>query len=111
MTVEVEDYDGVKVLRLRGELAGGEKDVFVESVTDLLGQPGARLVFDLGGVSFMNSAGLGALVRLVAQANVQEARIILANLSAYITGVVEMTKLNRFFEICPTTQDAVQALA
>ena len=111
MTVEVEDYDGVKVLRLRGELTGGEKDVFVESVTDLLGKPGARLVFDLGSVSFMNSAGLGALVRLVAQANVQEARIILANLSAYITGVVEMTKLNQLFEIRPTTQDAVQALA
>jgi anti-anti-sigma factor len=69
------------------------------------------VVLDLAGVPFVNSAGLGDLVRLVAQANVQEARVILASPSAYLGGVLELTKLDRFFETSPTVAEAVQRLA
>ena len=111
MTIRVEDCDGVKVLHVQGELTGGDgKSELVDSVTDLLSGPNARIVLDLSEVSYMNSAGLGDVVRLVAQANVQEARVVLANLSAYMTGVVEMTKLNQFFEIYPSSEDALKVL-
>ena len=33
----------------------------------------------------------------IAQANVQEARVVLASLSPYLAGVLETTRLNRFF--------------
>lgn len=110
MNIETENHEGVKVLRLTGELAGGEGNPLVDAVTDLLSNRGARVVLDLSGVHYMNSAGLGDLVRLVAQANLQEARVVLANLSAYLAGVLEMTKLDRFFEIHATVAEALQAL-
>lgn len=110
MNVNVEDVDGVKILHLEGDLSGTGRNILVEVVTDLLAAPQARLIIDLGQVHYMNSAGLGDLVRLVAQANVQEARVVLANLSAYISGVIEMTKLNRFFEIHPTIEDALRQM-
>lgn len=111
MTIDIEDHDGIKLLRLKGELVGGEGNVLVDAITDLLTNPNARMALDLGNVRYMNSAGLSDLVRLVAQANVQEARVILANPSAYLAGVLEMTKLDRFFEIHPSANEALQTLA
>ena len=111
MTIDVEDHDGVKLLKLTGELTGGEDSALVDTVTDLLANRHARIVLDLGDVHYVNSAGLGELVRLVAQANIQESRVVLANLSAYLAGVLEMTKLDRFFETRPTVSEALEALA
>ncbi|GAF89796.1 unnamed protein product, partial [marine sediment metagenome] len=79
MTIDIEDHEGIKLLRLGGELTGGEENALVDTVTDLLAGRNARIALELGNVQYMNSAGLSDLVRLVAQANVQEARVILAN--------------------------------
>ena len=111
MTIDVEDRDGIKLVRIQGEVVGEEKSPLIETVTDLLASPNARIVLELDGVSFMNSAGLSSLVRLVAQSNLQEGRIILANLSTYLAGVLEMTKLDRFFEIRANAEEALAALA
>jgi anti-anti-sigma factor len=115
MTINVEDHGGIKLVRLRGELRGegsGQSDIdLIETVTDLLARPRAAIVLDLAGVSYMNSAGLGELVRLAAQANVQEARLVLASPSPYVAGVLEATKLDRFFETRHTAEEALQSLA
>jgi len=110
MNIEVVDHDGVKLLRLKGELAGEGRSRLVDAVTDLLSTPNKGLILDLGGVTYVNSAGLGDLVRMVAQANVQETQVVLTNLSSYLTGVLETTRLNRFFDVCPTSEDALRRL-
>jgi anti-anti-sigma factor len=111
MEVKVEDVDGIKVLRLCGELAGDERDSLVETFTDMLGTPKARIVLDLSGVTHINSAGLGELVRMVGQANVQEARVILAGASPFVMGVFSTTRLDRFFDISPDVPDALRQLS
>ena len=111
MDIAVEDHDGVKLVRLVGQLIGEDKDDLVETVMDLLGSPKARIVLDLGAVDYTNSAGLSELVRLVAQSNLQEARVILASPTNYLAGVLEMTKLDHFFEIAPTNEDALKQLS
>ena len=110
MTVETRDHEGIKIVRPFGELRG-EDTMLVKCVTDLLTSPGNRVVLDLGDVPFMNSAGLGTLVRIVAQANTQECRVVLANLSPFIAGAMNTTQLDRFFEIYATTEDATRKLS
>jgi anti-sigma B factor antagonist len=110
MTFEIEERGGVRIIPMHGELAGDDSGDFVEAVTNLLGGPGARIVLDLHDVQFMRSDGLGVLVRVTAQANVQEGRIILANPSPFVAGVLSTTRLDRFFEICPTVDDAIKKL-
>ncbi len=109
MTVEIEDRAGIHIVRLRGELVGEHAD-FVDTVTNMLTGPGARIVVDLAAVPFMNSTGLSELVRVTAQANVQEGRVVLAALSPFVAGVLQTTQLDRFFEICPTIEAALTKL-
>ncbi len=109
MTLDIEEQAGIKIVRLRGELVGQHAE-FVETVTNLLTAPGVRILLDLGQVPFMNSTGLSELVRVTAQANIQEGRIVLANLSPFVAGVLQTTQLDRFFEICPTIEYALEKL-
>lgn len=110
MNFQTEEQDGIHVVTIAGELVGGHTQL-VEEVTNLLTAPRARIILDLAGVPFMNSTGLSELVRITAQANIQEARVVLANLSPFVSGVLQTSQLDRFFDISPTVGDAIQKLS
>jgi anti-anti-sigma factor len=110
MTIDVEDRSGVTIVRLRGEFGSEYPGRFVRTVTELLQGPQTRIVVDLSEVSYMSSTGLGELVRVTAQANTQEGRVVLAEPSPFVRGVLETTQLHRFFELHPTVDQALAAL-
>lgn len=96
-----------QIVKLSGDLRDGEclADLF-SAVTGA----STRLVLDLSDVSFVSSAGLGALVRLVAYANTLEARVALAAPSPFVANLLDVTHLNRFFEIHPSADAAAAAV-
>lgn len=110
MTINIEDHEGIKVLRLHGELTGDEEHALVETIAELIEEDNLRVVVDLAQVTFMNSAGLGDLVRVAAQVNTREGRMMLASLSPFVEGVLRSTNLDRFFEVADTVDKAVERL-
>ncbi len=110
LTIDIEDQAGTSVVRLKGELADSGDHALVAAGRRLLEKDGARVVFDLGQVSFLSSCGLGDLVRLTAQANSQGARIILANLTPFVSELLSTTCLDKFFEVCPDIEAALARL-
>jgi anti-anti-sigma factor len=72
-----------------------------------VGQKGTRLIVDLGGSPRVNSAGIGNLVALTADANTNESRVVLCNLQPYVSMVIGVTKLDRFFTIATDLETAV----
>jgi anti-sigma B factor antagonist len=111
MKVDVEDRSGVSLVHVFGHLIGGDDSELLRKVTGLIDRSNARVVLDLSGVEFISSAGLGDLVRITAQANSQAARLVLASPSPFVAGVLETTRLTRFFDICPTVEAAIARLA
>ncbi len=107
MHVNVSRQGAAAVLRLQGELTEQNQGGWVDTATNLLSTRGARLVVDLAAVPFVNSTGIGDLVRVNSQANVQECRVILAAPSPFVEGVLQTTRLDKFFEVCPTVEAAL----
>ena len=108
MSFSIEDHAGTKVVYLHGEMVGANP-ALVEAVTNLLTAPGVRVVISMADVPFMNSTGLADLVRLTAQANVQEGQVILTDLSPFVAGVLQTTQLIRFFETAATVDEALSS--
>lgn len=106
MNIDIETKDGIHIVHIQGDLVGEHSDL-IEEVTNLLTGPGVGVVIDLRAVPFMNSTGLSELVRITAQANVQEDRIALAGPSPFVAGVLQTTQLNRFFDVYPTLDEAL----
>jgi anti-anti-sigma factor len=110
MNFEISARDGVHVVRLHGELDAVNTQRFVQAVTDLFTGPNSAVVLDLSDIAFLNSMGLGTLVRLVGQGNTQQTRVVLASLRPFVEGILSTTKLDRFFETFPTTDAAIAAV-
>jgi anti-sigma B factor antagonist len=110
MQIEVQELGSNAVVSLTGDLTGGSNDVVVEGVVGLLDKGVIRIVLDLSHVGFVGSLGIGDLVRIVTQANTLGGRVILAGPTPFVAGVLKTTKLDKFFEICATTEEATARL-
>ncbi len=111
MFLDTRVESGFNVLNVGGELGGPDDATLIERVRDLMSGPGASLIVDLSEVTFINSTGINTLVRMTAQANVQEQRIVYAGPSPMVAGVLRTTQLDRFLAVFPTTAAAAKGLA
>jgi anti-sigma B factor antagonist len=70
----------------------------------------ARVVIDLGGVSFMDSTALGILVRAVRELGERNAdvRVVLPHTSA--RRIFELTMLHELLPVAPSRQEALAEL-
>jgi anti-anti-sigma factor len=105
LTLDLED--GIPVAHTLGPLDETARGVFREHLHPLVGKPGGRLVLDLAGSPRINSAGIGNLVALTADANTNESLVVLCNLQPYVEMVVRVTKLDRYFAVEPDVPAAV----
>jgi anti-sigma B factor antagonist len=102
--------DGVSVLDLEGRIVlGEESSALRERVKNLLGQDHKKIVLNMGNVSYIDSAGLGALVASYTSAKNQGAILKLVNLGSKFREVLQVTKLLTVFEVYDTEQAAISS--
>jgi anti-anti-sigma factor len=94
-----------------GPLDESAREHFREKLHPLVGKSGTRLVIDLSGSPRINSAGVGNLVALVADANTQGSRVVLCAPAPFVVGVLSVTKLDQYFSLAATRDEAIQLLA
>ncbi|MFG0306869.1 MAG: STAS domain-containing protein [Phycisphaerales bacterium JB040] len=68
-----------------------------------------KLVVDLGGVEYMDSSGLATLVEIMRHAKSSGATMRLAALNEKVRAIFEIARLDQFFTIVPTVDDALNA--
>ena len=108
MEVNVTRHDDYVVARVGGNLDETAREPFREHLHPLFAAKGTRLIVDLSDSTRINSAGIGNLVALVADANTNDSRVILCGLQPYVSMVIGVTKLDRFFEIAANLDEAVE---
>jgi anti-sigma B factor antagonist len=107
MDLNVSRHDDYVVARLGGNLDESARDPFREHLHPLFATKGTNLIVDLSDSPRINSAGIGNLVALVADANTNDSRVIVCNLQPYVSMVISVTKLDKFFEIAASVDEAI----
>jgi anti-sigma B factor antagonist len=108
VAVQVERQDGV--VAVRGDLdVEGAPELRRELISAIEEEPGRRLVVDLEGVEFIDSAGLGILVGGRRRARTGDGELVLVATGLAVLRVLELTGLTRAFEIHPTREAALDA--
>ena len=108
--MEIENLDNYTLVTLHGVLDDEMKSDFDEQLHPLIEVRGARLVIDLSHCQRITSAGIALLVTLIARANMKGGRVVFANPAPFVMTVFEMAKLDRYFEICDTTSEAISVI-
>ncbi len=108
MELHVSHEDGYVMAATTGPIDVSAGELFREYLHPLVGQSGTRLVLDLSGSDRINSVGLGELVSLVSNANMNSSRVILAASPPFVSIVFSRSGLDRFFATADSVPDAVR---
>ncbi len=94
------------VMRLDGRLSLETVHNFVQTLRP---EPAAQLILDLSGVSFLDSAGVGALVQIFVHRRNQGKTFALTGLTMQSGAVIQVAGLTKLLPIHGTVADALAA--
>ena len=98
----------ITILDLKGKLTtGGGAELLRDKVTSIVFQGQTRVLLNLAGVPYMDSGGLGELVRCSMAARRANGAVKLVNLTSRITDLLTITKLLTVFDTFDTEAEAL----
>jgi len=112
LKITTHEVDGVTVVALDGHVVLGEETSSLrDKVKALLAEGKKKIVLDMKNVTFIDSAGLGALVGVHHSANTRGASLRLCNLGAKFKELLQITRLLTVFDVYNTEADAVRSFS
>jgi anti-sigma B factor antagonist len=112
MHIDERTIGDVVVLDLRGRVMLGEGDELLrDKVNSLMNQGRKKIVLNLAEVPYIDSAGLGEVVRTFTTVSRQGGHLKLLNLTKRITDLLAITKLLTVFDTYDSEQEAVQSFS
>jgi anti-sigma B factor antagonist len=110
MQIEERVVGNVTILDLKGKVTLGEGDeVLKDKINSLIQQDRKKILLNLENVPYIDSAGLGEIVRTYTTVSRQGGQLKLVNLTKRITDLLSITKLLTVFETFDAEQDALKS--
>ncbi len=110
MQIEERIVGDVTILDLKGKMTLGEGDELLkDKINSLIHQGKKKLLLNLEGVPYIDSAGLGEIVRTYTTVSRQGGSLKLVNLTKRITDLLSITKLLTVFETFDAEKDAISS--
>src|SRR5512143_1809624 len=110
MHIDERNVGDVVVLDLKGKITLGEGDEQLkDKVNSLVNQGQKKILLNLEGVPYIDSAGLGEIVRTYTTVSRQGGSLKLLNLTKRIQDLLSITKLLTVFETFDSEGDAIRS--
>ncbi len=108
MKSEIRDRGDIRIIGLSGKVTIGAGDVKIRELIDSsLAQGKKKILLDLGGVSTIDSSGIGEMVACYTTVTRNQGQLKLMNLSPKISDILQVTQLITVFDIFDDEQEAV----
>lgn len=112
MKVEAKELNGVKIIKLVGQVRISTQNEFKDILDELVIQSkGQTVIINMDGVVYMNSTGLGIIIDTYKKFKEGKGRLVLCNLLPDIMNLFEVTRLNRFIEIYDNESEALKKIS
>jgi anti-sigma B factor antagonist len=110
MDIKERVVESVSVLDLSGKIVLGEGDMQIkERIRDLLSDGQRKILLNLGDVSYIDSAGLGALISTYATVKREGGQLKLVNLTKRVQDLLAITKLITVFDTFDSEKEALDS--
>jgi len=109
LRISTRTVNGVLIVDFAGRIIFGEETAYLRDLVKKLIAERHNLVFNLSGVNYIDSGGLGTLVALYTTARNSGVSIKLANLTRNVGDLLQVTKLVTIFDVHENEQKAVDS--
>jgi anti-sigma B factor antagonist len=108
MKYEIRDLGDVRIVGLSGKITIGGGDVKIRELVDnALSDSKNKIIFDLGGVSAIDSSGIGEMVACYTTVAKHGGKLKLMHLSPKINDILQVTQLITVFDVYDDEQEAL----
>jgi stage II sporulation protein AA (anti-sigma F factor antagonist) len=107
MDVKMEYVGTLPVVVLSGRLDMAAAPLFDAEMAPLLAQPHPRILLDLGGVTYISSAGLRSVLALVKHTSKHGGRLALVDIAPQIREIIEISGFPSLMDIYPDRASAL----
>src|SRR4029078_10433405 len=109
MQIEERVVGNVTILDLKGKVTLGEGDeVLKDKINSLIHQDRKRILLNFADVPYVDSAGLGEIVRTYTTVSRQGGQLKLVNLTKRITDLLSITKLRTLSQTYDAEREALK---
>lgn len=109
LRISTRTLNGILVVDCAGRIVFGEESAILRDTVRKLISESSRIVLNLGGITYIDSGGLGTLVSLYTTAHNAGGNVKLANLTQRVGDLLQVTKLLTIFEVFDSEEKAVQS--
>ena len=110
MNISERVVEGVSILDLSGKIVLGEGDIQIKDrIRDLLADGQRRILLNLADVSYIDSAGLGAIISCYTTAKREGGQLKLVHLTKKVQDLLAITKLITVFETFESEKEAIES--
>src|SRR5215467_11371821 len=100
----------VTIVDISGRIVLGEESALLRNLlSDLIGKGQKKILFNLGNVSYIDTSGLGFLIKALSSVRKEEGELKLLNLTQKVQDVMQITKLYTVFDIFDDEVAAVRS--
>lgn len=100
--------NGFVLLKVNGWLTIKNKATFENAIDEI---HGSDAILEMSGLQYMDSAGLGSLLKAYVAAQKYGGRLVLAGLVPRVRDLLQLTKIEPLFQIYPGVEEANAALS
>ena len=113
MQISQRTVGDVVIVEVSGKITLGEGGgtILKDKMRSLIQQGHKKLLLNLGGVAYVDSAGLGEIVQAYATVNKEGGKLKLLNLTKRIKDLLSITKLLTVFDTFDNEAEAVASFA
>jgi anti-sigma B factor antagonist len=109
LEVRAEREPHVTILHLSGEVDLRTSPQLRGTLLGVIDEKPGRIILDLSGVSYVDSSGVGTIVELKRRAMRHKSKVVLVGLQERVRSVLEITRLDKFFDITSSIDEAREA--
>lgn len=95
------------IARVVGDVDMRRSTAFQQSLMDLFDRSPRRIVLDLSEAGYVDSSGLAGMVKLLSRGREDDVELRLCCPNAAIRHMLEITRLDGVFVVCPTLDEAL----
>ena len=111
LVVKKQIRPGVVVMEINDSIRMGPNLQEIEKeVEEVIRRDEKWIVFDLSNVTYVDSTGIGTIVRLLAKLKKAGGTLRLSGVKKMVEGVLKLTQVDKIIEIWPTAADASRDL-
>ncbi len=112
MEIKVKILGDIGIIELKGKLMGlPDTEILNDEVKALIKQNIKKIIMDLHDVDWINSSGIGSLMRTFISINNIVGQFRLVRISAKVADVLDLTQLIRIFKPYESLDEAIKSLA